>query len=59
MPSRGEATKRPSFIQPDHVVAGGDSVDLSSDPVFAKAIEILEAPTAQEEPTRDAEETSG
>jgi carboxyl-terminal processing protease len=40
--------KRPGFIMPDHIVSGGGSpVDLGSDPVIAKAVEVLKATGAQ------------
>ena len=39
--------KKPSYIKPDHIVAAGNSTELSKDPVFLRAIEVLQSTAAQ------------
>jgi C-terminal peptidase prc len=55
MPAAEHETKKPRFIMPDHIVSAGESIELSKDPVIAKAIEVLQQPTveARTQETRD------
>jgi carboxyl-terminal processing protease len=59
MPSPEQEKKRPSFIQPDHVVAAELSTDLSKDPMLTKAIEVLQSADPQGEANQETADISG
>jgi carboxyl-terminal processing protease len=57
--SKQEVKKRPSFIQPDHIVAAAESHDLSTDPLVAKAIEVLQSTATKGETSQETADLSG
>jgi hypothetical protein len=58
MPPEEHEKKKPGFIIPDHIASSGESIELSKDPVVAKAIEVLQQSVAQEAPTQETPDQS-
>jgi hypothetical protein len=58
MPAKEHEKKKPGYIIPDHIVSPGESIELSKDPVVAKAIEVLQQSVAQEAPTKETRDQS-
>jgi C-terminal processing protease CtpA/Prc len=57
-PTEEHEKKKPGYIIPDHIASSGESIELSKDPVVAKAIEVLQQSVAQEAPTQETPDQS-